>query len=555
MIDAPQALRRAACSFVLLLAVTAGARAGTAMANASPYGASMAGDYAVSIGDEAAAAHYFGAALAADPGNRTLLRQAFVATLLARNPDVAALAAKLGADPLAVMVRANAAMAAGKPEDAAHLLGGMPKSGVVGLARPLLLAWAEAGAGRYGDAVTRLKSAAAGPGFGPVDTLNAALIADLAGREAEAQRLYAAAATAMPTPNLRLAQALASFQARQGNTERAAAILADMAAHHPDLALALPALERDAAKPMIGSAKDGMAETYLTLAGTLDQPNEQLLRRILLGFALELRPDLSSARMLLAALDIKEHKPHRAAAALAAVGPDDALHAPATLQRAQILAGLNKGTTALPALAALAQAHKHDAAALTLAGDIERAAKHYRKAIGLYGRAFARLGPNPPPGAWAILYGRAIAEDKLGDWPKARADLHRALSLSPGQPYVLNYLGYSEALRGKNLPAAQKMIEQALAVDPNEGAIIDSLGYTLLREGKIGHAMRVQIRAVHLAPDDAEVNAHLADIFYASGNRLAARNQWARALALHPDAKEKARILARLKRAGMTEGS
>ncbi|OYW06994.1 MAG: hypothetical protein B7Z59_12535, partial [Acidiphilium sp. 37-67-22] len=86
-----------------------------------------------------------------------------------------------------------------------------------------------------------------------------------------------------------------------------------------------------------------------------------------------------------------------------------------------------------------------------------------------------------------------------------------------------------------------------LAVDPHEGAIIDSLGYVLLREGKLAEAMTTQIHAVHLAPDDAEVNAHLADIYAAAGHKLAAEHQWERALSLHPDPKLRATIEARLK--------
>lgn len=556
MAPGPKILRRAALSLALLLSACAGGRAETGPSpTTSLYGAFMAGNYAAATGHEAEAANFFATAIARDPANRDLLRRGFIAALLARSSERIALAKRLGNDPLALMVRANAALETGNYATAAQDFAAMPKFGVTGLVRPLLLAWAEAGAGKTGTAIAGLTRLDAAAPFGPVYALNAALIADFAGREAEAAPLYRIAERAFPAPNLRLAQALASWQARQGNTESAYAVLVHMAASHPDLDLALPALERNAAKPMIGSARDGVAEAYLTLAGSLGQPAQALLRKILLGFALELRPDLSAARLLQANLDVSLGKRASAAATLAAIKPGDPLHAPAVMQRAEILDGLGKGATMLPALAALAKSHPHSAAPLTLAGDIERDAKHYAAARALYSRALARLGPNPPGSAWAIIYGRAITEDKLNDWPQADADLHRALALDPGQPFVLNYLGYSYALRGIHLAHAQKMIEQALQVDPNEGAIIDSLGYTLLRRGKIAHAMRVQIRAVQRAPDDAEVNAHLADIFYAAGDRLAARNQWARALALHPDPAEKAKIEAALKRHGIEAGS
>jgi Flp pilus assembly protein TadD len=55
---------------------------------------------------------------------------------------------------------------------------------------------------------------------------------------------------------------------------------------------------------------------------------------------------------------------------------------------------------------------------------------------------------------------------------------------------------------------------------------------------------------VELDPDDPEVNAHLADAFFAEGRRLQADYQWRRALALKPDPRLQATIEERLKHAG-----
>jgi tetratricopeptide (TPR) repeat protein len=550
--------RRAACCLVLLLTSCAGGRADTAPTPAQPpavgaatmplYAAFMAGNYAAAMGHDAAAAKFFARAHELDPTNPALLHQAFVTALLAHSADAPTLALRMGDDPLALMVRGNALIESRADTKAVSVFAQMPRTGVTGLIRPLLMSWADAAAGHYDTAIGRLKTLDATAPFGPVYALDAALIADMAGREAEAAPLYLMAEQAFPTPNLRLAQALASFQARQGHQQAADAILVRMITSHPDLRLALKGLEQAAARPMISSGQDGIAEVYLTLAGSLAQPQQILLRQLLLGFALRLRPDLSAARLLAANLDMSRGEAVKAADDLAKVPSGDPLYGPAVMQRAQILAALGKAAPMLPALMKLAADHPHDAAPLILAGDIERDAGHYHTALTSYDQALARLGPNPPGSAWAIYYGRAIAEDKLHHWPAAEADLKRALAIEPGQPFVLNYLGYSYALRGTHLAEAQNMIEQALQIDPNEGAIIDSLGYVLLKRGKLPEAMRAQIRAVQAAPNDPEVNAHLADIFAAAGDRLAARNQWARALSLHPDAAEAVKIRASLQR-------
>jgi Flp pilus assembly protein TadD len=91
------------------------------------------------------------------------------------------------------------------------------------------------------------------------------------------------------------------------------------------------------------------------------------------------------------------------------------------------------------------------------------------------------------------------------------------------------------------------MLQQAVGLDPNEGAIVDSLGYVNLKEGDTSEALKLLTQAVEMDPDDAEVNAHLGDAFFAAGLRLQADYQWQRALALKPDAKLQAEITSKLK--------
>ncbi len=121
------------------------------------------------------------------------------------------------------------------------------------------------------------------------------------------------------------------------------------------------------------------------------------------------------------------------------------------------------------------------------------------------------------------------------------------MSLAPNQPYVLNYLAYSWALRGENLDQAAVLLQQATGLAPNDGAIIDSLGFVKMRQGQTKAAVSLLTQAVELTPDDAEVNAHLGDAFQQAGMVLQADYQWQRALALGPDAKLKADIEGKLK--------
>jgi Flp pilus assembly protein TadD len=137
--------------------------------------------------------------------------------------------------------------------------------------------------------------------------------------------------------------------------------------------------------------------------------------------------------------------------------------------------------------------------------------------------------------------------ERIHQWPRAEADMNRALELSPDQPYVLNFLGYSMAERNENLPLAQDMIQRAMKARPNDGAIIDSMGWVKLREGDTKAALRLLEKAAELEPEDPSITGHLGDAYWDAGRHIEAEDQWRRALVLKPDPDDQARIEARLK--------
>jgi tetratricopeptide (TPR) repeat protein len=542
--------------------LTACAAANPGGGAAAAYGPFLAARYADARQDPAAASHFYGLARQADPGNQSLIDESFIAAILAGDSAAPGLARRVGANALAAMLLGNQAALQGDYAAAGQEFSQLPPDNLSGLLSPLLLAWAKAGAGDPAGAIGLLAPHAGSTPFGPIYVLNAALIADQAGDMKTAAAYYASADTGDQSPNLRLAQILASWAARQGNAAAARAELARMAATHPSLALALPVLQTNAAQPVITSPTDGMAEAYLTLAGSLAQPSQALLRETFLRFALALRPDLAAARLLLANLQAGGDRPANAATpdsglanamvakALATLRPipvNDPLYAPAALQQANLLAALGQTAAAVALLNQLAAASPGSIDPLQEAGDILRDNGQFTDAIAYYSRAIAALPSPTPAAAWPLYYDRGIAEDQTGNWSAAEPDMQTALSLAPNQPYVLNYLGYSWALRGENLPQARAMLQQAAGLAPNEGAIIDSLGFVNLRQGDTADALKLLTRAVEMAPDDAEVNAHLGDAFYAAGQTLQADYQWHRALALKPDPKLQAQIADKLK--------
>ncbi len=530
------------------------------VANTGPdpaYGAFLAARYADQQQDPATATRYYQTAVAADPGNRSLAGEAFVAALLAGSPRALSLAGDHADSALAIMLRGNQAAVTGHFDSAAATFSDLPPDDLGGLIRPILLAWAKAGQGDTAGAIATLTPVFANQPFGPVYVLNAAMIADTGGDKADAAQYYAQAAQDQP-PNLRLVQILASWQARQGQTSAASALISQLAAVSPDLAIAVPGLAAHLADPVILTPRDGLAEAYLTLAGSLNQPSQSLLRTTFLQFALMLRPDLTAARLLLATgqaqgdpsgkIPTPAAQLNAALATLQPVGANDPLWGPAAVQEAGLLAALNRPDEAVALLNRLAAASPGNPEPIQVAGDILRNNNEFAAAIQHYNRAIALVSQPAPPASWSLYFDRGICEDQAGDWKAAEPDLLMALALAPNQPYVLNYIGYSWALRGEKLARAHDMLEQAVGLDPNDGAVIDSLGFLELRQGRKADAVSLLTKAVELAPDDAEVNAHLGNAFYAMGMTLQADYQWHRALSLKPDAKLQAEVEGRLKR-------
>jgi tetratricopeptide (TPR) repeat protein len=556
------AAQRVAVALCIMLSACAAANPSGA-ANAgdntgAAYGAFLAAEYADAQQDPATAAGYYEQALRFDPGNPVLINNGFISALLAGSPVSLDLARQVPGKALATMLLGNRAAAQGRFKAAEALFSSLPNDSLSGLLKPLLLAWMQAGEGDATAALNTLVPAAQNSPFGAVYVLNAALIADNANDMKDAVQLYAAADAADQTPNLRLAQIMASWKARQGQTQAAQAELEQMASTHPSLGLALPALQAQVAKPVISTPTDGLAEAYLAVAGALDQPGQVLLRTTFLRFALTLRPDLSAARLLLANLQSGGEQPpsvpvqnvqmQQALATLQPIPKTDPLYGPAALQEADLLAALGQPDQAVTLLDQLIAMSPGNIDALQEAGDTLRASGRFQRSVGYYDRAIALLPQPPPAAAWALYYDRGISKDQAGDWSAAEPDLKAALALSPKQPYVLNYLGYTWALRGENMTQARSMLQQAVGLDPNEGAIIDSLGYVNLRQGKTGMALKLLTQAVELDPDDAEVNAHLGDAFWAAGMRLQAGYQWQRALGLQPDPKLQAEIASKLRK-------
>jgi tetratricopeptide (TPR) repeat protein len=509
------------------------------------FGDFLAGRFASVQSDPTTATDAFLKALATNPGDPDLLEQAFIASVMSGRSEAVQLARQLPNNPVAQLLLADQDARSGNWSAAEQRFQALPQQGLTQLLRPLLVAWAQAGAGETDAALATLRPVIAGRRFRGIFALHAGLIADLAGNREEAARFYGIAQAEMPQMNLRLAQMLASWQARSNHPAAAQHALAALADGSPDMTIAMPALEAAGAERPVERPTEGMAEAYLALGGALRAQDSHEYAMLMLRLALDLRPGLTAARLLAADLLSSDHHPDAALQMLASVPNDDPLGPVVRMRRVGIMVQTGHADEALRELDRIAADYPDSALPSIQRGDILRSKEHYSEAIAAYTIGIAKL-TQPGPEDWPVFYDRGIAYQQAHEWQKAEADFHHALRLAPDQPYVLNYLGYSWADKGEHLAEARQMIQKAAEHRPNDGAIIDSLGWVMLRQGDVGNAVQLLERAVEQEPEDPTINAHLGDAYSAAGRMLEAQYQWRRALTLNPGPEDTAKLEAKL---------
>ena len=237
------------------------------------YGAYLAGEFALSQAQPGIAADALLKAVAAAPHDHKILQQAFLATAITGRHEAVALARQLPDNQVAQLVLADHEVRAGNWQAAEQRFRSLPRQGLTQLLQPLLVAWAQQGAGNTRAALTTLHPFLQGRNFRGIYALHAALIADLGGQVQAAGQLYRQARADLPDMNLRLAQILASWQARTGHPAEAQRTLAELANAAPELGIAIPGLIGTDTQRPVQSATDGIAEAYLALAGALRGQN------------------------------------------------------------------------------------------------------------------------------------------------------------------------------------------------------------------------------------------------------------------------------------------
>ncbi len=364
-----------------------------------------------------------------------------------------------------------------------------PGAGVLAdLTNALVLAWARFGQGEVDKALDGLNKLKGEDWYEPFKLLHSGYIALAAGRTDDALK-YLEAARSRDANAVRITEAYARALAVAGRTKDAEDLLTDFLKRIPSNSLAEAALSDIRAGRAhvipVANPVEGAAEALAGIGAAIGQEGGTEVAFLYLRLALYLDPNIAGGLGALSLGDLLEASGQNEAAIAAyqSIPQDAPFHAAAQLRAAVALDATNRTDEAEGAFKQAIKDNPDDVQSYVSFGNMLRGRERFAEAADVYTEAIDHTG-TPQPGDWTLFYFRGIAYERTDRWPLAEADFKKALELSPDQPLVLNYLGYSWVDRGANLDQAMAMIKKAVDLRPNDGYIVDSLGWAHYRLGQ-----------------------------------------------------------------------
>ena len=211
-------------------------------------------------------------------------------------------------------------------------------------------------------------------------------------------------------------------------------------------------------------------------------------------------------------------------------------------RRASLLARQGKLDQGRQLIQALPEETNDDSRAKLMAeSQLLRDARDWKGAFNVLALANEKFPDNAD-----VIYEQSMMAEKLGRLDEMESLLKRVIALKPDYHHAYNALGYSLAERNVRLAEARELIAKALSFAPGEPFIVDSMGWVEYRLGNKSEALRL-LRQAYGARPDPEIAAHLGEVLWITGEFDEARRVWSEGVQRDPKNEALRETMARLK--------
>ncbi len=524
-------------------------------------GAFLAARTADTDRDFATANELYRIALQFEPGNNDVKQRLMITLLMAGKFDEGAkIAEQLKSDPaverITTVIRAIEAIRKREYRNAQKLLNYEGPNDLDRLMNGLLSAWAKFGQGKPKEALAEVNGLDGPDWFRVFKNYHAGAIAIASGDKTTARAklndaiLDREGGAAAPDTFMRAVEALARFEARENNKQKALDTIAvgeNMVNNYTPLEALRKSIETGVPQEQqVKTASQGAAAVLFSIGGALNREGAEDIVSLYLQTARRLDPDSADILVMLAGIAENLKKPKEAIELYQSVPEASPMRRLSELQLGLSLASIGKVDEAKKHLKALIDVDPKNIRNYLAYGSVLSDAKDYKEMGELYDRAVDQIGPVPKRSDWTVFFQRGIAYERQKLWEKAEPNFRKALELNPDQPQVLNYLGYSWVDMNINLEEGLDMIRKAVELKPDDGYIVDSLGWAYFRMNRFDDAVVELEKAAELMAGDPTINDHLGDAYWRVGRKLEAVFQWTQTLELKPEEAEIPKIKAKI---------
>ena len=257
--------------------------------------------------------------------------------------------------------------------------------------------------------------------------------------------------------------------------------------------------------------------------GQMDKAR-QLFERLLVA-----RPEEDRARLYLGQILSRQGETEQALVLLGEIVSSN-FYLDAQLRIGFVLSDDNRIEEAIEHLSNITPKSQDEQVRIYLATEqVFRDSDQLEKALSLLDAALIDIPDHPD-----LLYARGLVTAMLDRIDDHERDMRRLISIEPENPHAYNALGYTLADKTDRLAEALELIEKALTLSPGDPFILDSLGWVHYRRGDLDSALELLQLAIEQQPD-AEIAAHLGEVLWQMGDQDGALIVWQGGQQQNPD--------------------